>query len=188
MTRWAAPWALVRRAWSAATRPETFFARHPDPEGPGPALAAAAASGLLGALTAAVMLVRLTGSTAPLPVLLFVPAAALPYLALITFVGGLLLLRPTALEERAWTLVAWSWSPAGVLGLALLPAGVALPGPTLVAFAVMLPVWHLWVVRGGLRAWAPERAGPAWLLYVGVVFVLPVAVAAGLLSLLAQGA
>lgn len=164
------PWA---RAWAASSRPRAFFATLPERPALVAAAAAAAVAGAVGSLVAAVLLLRATGSTGWLPVLFGVPALALPYLALVSLLGGLVLMRPAALDLRAWEIVLWSWTPAGFLALSLLPIGLIAPLPTLVGGLLMLPVWHLWLVWSGTELHADAHARTAVLLYVLTVFGLP---------------
>lgn len=160
-------------AWAAASRPRAFFASLDDRPEIGRAAAVAAASGLLGSLATAMLLIRATDSTGWLPLVLGLPALVLPYLALISLLGGLVLMRPAALDVRAWEIVGWSWLPAGFLGLTLLPIGLVAPVPTLVGGMLMLAPWHLWMVWSGtiVHARANERA--AVILYAVTVFGLP---------------
>lgn len=162
----------LRRAWRAASAPRAFYADLPDRPALGTAAAAAAIAGLVGSVVLAAVAARATGS-APLPTLLVVPALALPYLALVTVLGGLVLMRPAALDLRAWEIAAWAWTPAGFLGLALLPIGLAAPAPTLFAASLMLPLWHLWLVWSGTSTHASGRPRLAVVLYAAAVFVAP---------------
>lgn len=168
----------VGRAWRAVSHPAAFFASLGDEPRLAPALASAAVSAAIGSLVAGVLLARATGSDAWLPFLLGAPALALPYLAIVTLLGALTLMRPAGMDLRAFEVVAWAWVPSGVLALSLLPIGLFAPWPTLAGAAAMLPPWHLWLVWRGTDAYAVARPRTAVALYVAAVFGLPTALLA----------
>lgn len=164
---------LLRRSWHAASRPRAFYESLEGRTEIGAAATAALLAGAVGASALAVLLIRLTESSGWLPLVLGVPALALPYLALISLLGGLMLMRPAGLDLRAWEIVLWAWVPAGFLGLSLLPIGLVAPLPTLIGGSIMLPLWHLWLVWSGTERHAVAHARAAVALYVVAVFGLP---------------
>lgn len=168
----------VRLAWRAVSYPAAFFAALGDEPRLAPALASAAVSGAVASLVAGALLVRATGSDAWLPFLLGAPGVALPYLAIVTLLGALTLMRPAGMDLRAVEVVGWAWVPSGVLALSLLPIGWFAPWPALAGAAVMLPPWHLWLVWRGTDAFAVARARTAVALYAAAVFGLPTALLA----------
>lgn len=178
----------LRRAWSASSHPRAFYATLPDRPELGRAAATAAIAVTAAALALAAVVVRLTDSTGWLPLLLGVPAVVVPYLALITLLGGLVLMRPAGLDARAWEIVAWAWVPAGFLGLSLLAIGLAAPLPALIGAVVMLPPWHLWLVWRGTERFAVGRARTAFLLYAATVFGLPLVLVVSTLAVLSGAA
>lgn len=176
----------LRRAWAAAAAPGPFFAALPDTPALGPAIASAAASLLVALAVLALVLARATESAALAPFLVATPAVVLPYVALISVLGSLLLMRPAGLDLRAFEIVAWSWVPSGFLAVSLLPVGWFAPWPTLGGSALMLPVWHLWLVWRGTEAHAVGGARTAWLLYLAAVFGLPLVLTGFTLGVLAR--
>lgn len=166
--------AAVRHAWRAVSHPQAFFASLDDRPRLGRAIATMAVSALSASVVAGVVALRATGSDAWLPFVLGVPAATLPYLAVVTLLGGLTLMRPAALDLRAFEIVAWAWVPSGVLALSLLPIGWFAPWPTLLGGLLgLLPAWHLWIVFRGVEAFAAGGRRPAFVFYVVAVFALP---------------
>lgn len=165
---------LVRKAWRAASAPRAFFGdRRDDDATPLRALLVALASGTVGAVFAGWALALATGSD-PLVVMLAAVALSLPYLVLITTLGGLAIVRPGRLDLHAWEIAGWSWVPAGFLGLALAPVVPLSPTLALAVGVLLLPAANLFVVHGGLRAFAPaERVRTAFLIYLAVVYVAP---------------
>lgn len=164
----------ARTLWRAVSHPSAFFAELTERPRLGSAFAAMAASALVAAVVAGVVAARATGSDAWLPFLVGVPAGVLPYLAVVTVLGGLTLMRPAALDLRAFEIVAWAWVPSGVLALSLLPIGWFAPWPTLLGgVLVLLPAWHLWIVFRGLETFASGGRRPAFVFYVVAVFALP---------------
>lgn len=165
---------LVRLIWRAISHPRAFFARLDDRPQLGLALAVMAVSALVGSIVAALLALRATGSDAWAPALLGVPVAALVYLAVVTMLGGLTLMRPAGLDLRAFEIVAWAWVPSGALALSLLPIGLFAPWPTLLVGALaLLPAWHLWMIWRGLEVHALRGRRAAFLFYVLAVFGLP---------------
>ena len=178
--------AVARDAWRAASHPRAFFTTLDDRPSLRPPLAAAAVSALLGSLVLGVIAARATGSDAWLPFLLGAPLLVLPYLAIVTLLGGLMLMRPAALDLRAFEIVGWAWTPTGLLALSVLPVGLFAPGPTLLGAAVLLPPWHLWVVWRGVEIHAAGGARSAFLLYIAAVFGLPSALLAFTVTVLSN--
>lgn len=166
---------LARDAWWAASAPTSFFTALHASRAPRLARAAGAAtlSALVGLTVLAVAFVRATDSDGFVIAWALATAVALPYLALVVLLGGLVLVRPAALDVRAWELALWSWVPAGVLGASLAPAALVAPVPSAVAGLVALPVWNAVIVASALRAVAPRRAMPALALYLGAVHLVP---------------
>ncbi|MBA2668332.1 MAG: hypothetical protein H0U69_15010 [Trueperaceae bacterium] len=167
--------ALVRDAWRAASAPTRFFLALADAGEPRPLRAALAAtlcvSAALGVLSLA--FVRATGSDGVLLVWAASLAIALPVFSFVLLVGGLVMLRPAALDVRAWEVAGWAWTPAGALALSLLPAVVMAPGVSAVVGLVTFPIWHLIVVVRGVRALSPGRHVAASALYAIAVFGVP---------------
>jgi hypothetical protein len=165
---------LARDAWWACSAPGSFF-RRLEGEEPrvGRAVAAALLSVTLACAVFALAFVRLTASDGYLVVLALTLALLLPITALLVFLGGLAVVRPAALELRAWELVAWAYAPAGALALSLLPVTPFFPGPSAAGLVVAFPIWHLLLLATGLRAMGSRpRAAFAW--YVGALAVVPV--------------
>jgi hypothetical protein len=165
---------LARLAWRAISHPRAFFARLDDRPQLALALAVMAVSALAGSLIVALLALRATGSDAWAPALLGVPVAALVYLAVVTLLGGLTLMRPAGLDLRAFEIVAWAWVPTGALAASLLPIGLFAPWPTLLGGTLaLLPAWHLWMIWRGLEVHAVRGRRAAFLFYVLAVFALP---------------
>jgi hypothetical protein len=164
---------LARDAWWACSGPSSFF-RQLEGEEPrvGRAVTAAFASVALACAVLALAFVRLTASDGYLVVLALTLALLLPLTALLVLLGGLAVVRPAALEVRAWEVVAWAYAPAGALALSLLPVTPFFPGPSAAALVVGFPIWHLVLLAAGLRSMASRpRAAFAW--YVGALAVVP---------------
>ena len=166
---------LVRDAWWAASAPTSFFdaLRDVPHARVGRAALAALLSGLIAAAAAALAFVRATDSDGYLLAWGLLTAIGLPYLAMIAFVGGLVMVRSGQLDLRAWEIAAWSWVPAGVLALSLLPAALVAPVPAALAGLAAFPVWNVVVVVHGVRVLSPARLGPPVALYLVAVFVVP---------------
>ena len=163
-----------RTIWSAVSHPQAFFRSLDDRPRLGPALTVMFLSAFVASLVAGAMLLRATASDAWLPVVLGLPLAVLPYLAIVTLLGGLTLMRPAGLDLRAFEIVAWAWVPTGVLATSLLPIGLFAPWATLLGGALLvLPAWHLWLVWRGVEAFAVRGARTAMIFYVVAVFALP---------------
>ena len=170
--------------WQVATSPKRFFLGHtPRRSSLIRALASAATSGTIGLLAAGVALVRALGSDEVVTIMVLVILGGLPYLALLWLLGGFVLMRPAALDLRAWEVAAWAWTPAGLVGLLLSPLAWFVPLAGLVLGSVALPLWHLIVVNGALGAWSPARAQTTLFWYLAAIFALPTALLAGLFAL-----
>ena len=165
---------LARRLWRAASAPRAFFEDRVDDDAkPLRAVLVALASGAVGAVVAGWALALATGSD-PLVLVLAMVGLSLPYLVLITTLGGLALVRPGRLDLHAWEIAGWSWVPTGFLGLALAPVVPVAPPIALAVGVLLLPAANLFVVHGGLRAFAPpERVRTAFLIYIAVVYLAP---------------
>lgn len=174
----------LRRAWLAASHPRAFFDGLDERPALGPAAVAVAVSGVVGGLAAAVVAARATASDAWLPLLLAGPALVVPYLALLTLLGGLVLMRPAGLDLRAWEIAAWSWVPIGFLAASLTPIALVAPLPAALVAASLVPAWHLWLVWRGTRAHAVHGARGAVVLYGATVFVAPLALVAFTVAIL----
>lgn len=173
----------VRRIWRAASQPSEFFAAtdaEPDLwSAAGPALL----SVTLGALVLAAAIVRATSSDAWLPILLFVVPGLVLYSGALWLLGGLALARSAAMDLRGWEVAAWAWVPTGFLALSLLPVVAVFPVTSLIIGLLGLPLWHLSIVRAGLRQFAERKAGRTFLLYALVVLAAPItAMVVGLLA------
>lgn len=179
----------IRSLWLAVSHPRAFFERLDERPKLGIAFAVMAASAGVAALLAAAAVLRATSSNALIPVMLGVPLATLLYLAIVTALGSLTLMRPAGLDLRAFEIVAWAWVPLGVLSVSLIPVGAFAPLPTLLAGAfVLAPAWHLWMVWRGVEVHAVGGQRTAMGFYVLAVFVLPsalMAFTAGILATLA---
>jgi hypothetical protein len=167
--------ALARDAWWACSAPLGFFGSIEAQGEPRPSRAALAA-GLSVALALGVLSIAFVLATAS-DGLLIVYAAALalgmPAFALVLLLGGLVMVRPAALDVRAWEVAAWAWTPAGALALSLLPAVFVAPGVAALAGTVAFPVWHVVVLTSGLRVLAPTRLGAATASYLVAVLLVP---------------
>lgn len=166
--------ATLHAVWRAVSHPRAFFEQLDHRPRLASAFATMAVSAVLASLIAAEALLRATASNALLPFLIGIPVAALSYLAIVTVLGSLTLMRPAGLDLRAFEIVAWAWVPVGVLALSLLPIGLFYPWPSLLAGTfVLLPGWHLWMVWRGVEVHAERGARTAFLFYVLAVFALP---------------
>jgi len=179
--------SLFRSAWRAVSHPKSFFETLNDEPRIGVAAALALASVTVGSILAALLLMRATGSDGWLPLLLGVPLLTVPYLAVICVLGGLVLMRPTGMDLRAFEIVAWAWLPSGLLAVTLLPIGLLAPWPTLLGGALfLLPPWHMWIVWRGVEVHAENAPRMAFGLYVAAVFGLPAALLTFTLAVLAK--
>lgn len=178
--------STARDVWRVASHPRAFFAAQGDRTRLGAPIAAAGVSTLVGSWILGVVAARATGSDAWLPFLLGAPALTLPYLAIVTVLGGLMLMRPAALDLRAFEIVAWAWTPIGLLALSILPVGLLAPWPALAGAALLLPPWHLWVVWRGVEVHAAGGARTAFILYIVAVFGLPSALLAFTVTVLSN--
>lgn len=180
---------MLRRLWRAASRPEAHFetTRDHEPRLGGSLLEALAASAF-GLLVAALALARATGSDGLGALALVVVTGGLLAVLAAWLLGGLALVRPAGLDLRAWEIAATAWLPAGALGLSLLPTALLFPAASLAVGLLLLPAWHLAIVRAGLRVHVPHRAGRLTLLYALVVFALPLGLGLGTAWLLYTGA
>lgn len=169
----------IRKTWSAVSAPVAFFAqRVEDDPRPVRALGVAVLGWVIGSLVAGWAIARATQSD-PLILVLATVGLSLPYLFLVWGLGGLAIVRPARLDLRAWEIAGWAWAPSGFLGLALLPVVPVAPIVALGVGLVLLPMWNLFVLYGGLRVYAaPERIRAASLIYLAVVFVAPLVVLA----------
>ena len=169
------PIGLLRDAWWAASAPSAFFyalQAAPQPR-LGRAALAALAAGAVAAGVGALAFVRATDSDGFILAWGLLSAIGLPYLAMMVFLGGLVMVRPGQLDLRAWEIAAWSWVPAGVLGVSLLPAALVVPGPAAALGLAAFPIWHLTLVMRGVRAFAPHRVALLLALYVLAVYGVP---------------
>ena len=146
---------MIRQMWRAASSPGAWFggleAAHPDLK---PALLAALLSLLAGALGLGLAFLRATASAAlGLGLLL-----AFPLLG----AGSLLLQTLGRLDLRAWEVVAWSWTPAFWTSVSFLPAAFLAPTVALPLGLLTAVVWHLVVLRAGLRVFMQRRRGCFW--------------------------
>jgi hypothetical protein len=175
----AAAAALARDAWWACSAPAGFFrdvAARPAPQPLRSALAAAlSVAAALGALSLA--FVRGTASDGFLLVWALALALGLPSLAFVLILGGLVMVRPTALDVRAWEIAGWAWAPAGALALSLAPAVFVAPGVSALAGLLAFPVWHVVIVLAGLGVLAPTRRAAAAAFYLIAVFAVPTVLA-----------
>ncbi|MDF1521902.1 MAG: hypothetical protein P1P87_03675 [Trueperaceae bacterium] len=178
----------LQDSWWAASAPVGFFAHLAERDGPRPlpAVATAFGSWAAAAAVAALAFVRATGSDGYLLLAGFAAAVLVPLAALVTILGGLMLLGPGGLGSRAWEIVGWAWAPAGVLALALLPVVPLFPGAASAAAVVAFPAWHLGLVGAALAAFDARARVRTVLLYALAVFLIPGTIAA--LALLAAGA
>lgn len=165
----------LRDAWSAASSPTAFYRTLRLTSAPrlGRACAAAAAAVVVACAVLALAFVRATGSDAFVLVWAFLVAVALPVAAMVLLLGGLVMVRPAALDLRAWEIAAWAWVSAGVLAVSLAPAVFVAPVPAVVAGLVAWPVWHVVLVARGVAVFAPRRSAPAVALYLVAVFLVP---------------
>ncbi len=180
---------MLRDLWRAASRPLPFFTRlaQQEPNLPRVALAGLA-SAAFGLLASALALILATGSDAYLPLLLAVLSGGLLVWLLVAGLGGLVILRPAQLDLRAWELVGWSWAPAGILALSLLPALALAPLIALVLGYVGGLAWHLALLNSALTVFAPQGRRRSLLWYLVAVVLTPWGFFALLLALLLPGA
>jgi len=165
---------VIRTLWQAASRPEAFFGRLEPLEPRIPrAFLSALLSVLFGLVVASLVFARLTNSTGILPIVLFgILAGGLTWL-IIWALGGLVLLRPSRLDIRAWELCAWSWVPAGIMAFSLLPVAFFLPLPSLILGFLGTLGWHFTMLHTGLRVFAPDFVRPSLTFYIIFVLLLP---------------
>lgn len=128
---------------------------------------------------------RATSSDAWLPILLLVVPGLVLYSGALWLLGGLTLARSAAMDLRGWEIAAWAWVPTGFLALSLLPVVAVFPVTSLIVGLLGLPLWHLSIVRSGLRQFAERKPGRSLLLYALVVLAAPLtAMLVGLLAYL----
>jgi hypothetical protein len=169
------PLALVRDAWWAASAPTSFYRALQAANAPRLARActAAAVSVVLACAALALAFVRATESDGFLLAWAFLSAVALPLLAMLLLLGGLVMVRPAALDLRAWEISAWAWVPAGALAVSLTPAALIAPVPAVVVGVVAWPFWHVALVASGVAVFAAQRRVVSVALYLVAVFVVP---------------
>ena len=167
--------ALVRDAWWAASAPTSFFRALQGTSAPrlARACAAAAVSIVLACAALALGFVRATHSDGFLLAWGFLGVVALPLLAMLLLLGGLVMVRPAALDLRAWEISAWAWVPAGVLAVSLAPAALVAPVPATVVGLVAWPVWHVALIASGVSVFASQRRAMTVALYLVAVFLVP---------------
>ena len=166
---------LVRDAWWAASAPTSFYRMLHGASAPRLARActAAALSVVLACAALALAFVRASDSDGFALAWGFLSAIALPLLAMLLLLGGLVMVRPAALDLRAWEISAWAWVPAGVLAVSLAPAALVAPVPAVVAGLVAWPFWHVALVATGVGVFAAQRRAVALTLYLVAVFLVP---------------
>lgn len=180
---------MLRELWRAASRPARFFARLGERPADLPRAALAGASSVAVALlVAALALARASASDAYALLIGAVVLAGLFNWLLIAALGGLVIMRPTQLDLRAWEVVLWSWAPAGFVALSLLLAVWLAPLPGLVLGYVGTLAWHLAALSSALAALAPKQRPAALAWYLGVVVLLPWLLFAGLFALVVSSA
>ncbi len=166
---------LARDAWWAASAPTSFYRMLQATSAPRLARActAAAASIVLACAALALAFVRATHSDGFLLAWGFLSAVALPLLAMLLLLGGLVMVRPAALDLRAWEISAWAWVPSGVLAVSLAPAALVAPVPAVVLGLLAWPFWHVALIASGVSAFAAQRRAVAVGLYLVAVFLVP---------------
>ncbi len=166
---------LIRDAWWAASAPTSFYRMLHAESAPrlARACAAAALSVVLACATLALAFVRATGSDGFLLTWGFLSAIALLLLAMLLLLGGLVMVRPAALDLRAWEISAWAWVPAGALAVSLMPAAFFAPLPTSIVGLVAWPFWHVAMVASGVSVFAAQRRVVTVALYLVAVFLVP---------------
>lgn len=166
---------LVRDAWWAASAPTSFFRALRATSEPDlvRACAAAALSTTLAGVVTALAFVRATASDGFVLVAAFAVLASLAMTAILVLLGGLVMVRPAALDLRAWEISAWAWAPAGALAVSLAPAVLFAPVPAAVVGLVAWPCWHVALIASGVVAFAPRRRVLTLTLYLVAVFLVP---------------
>lgn len=165
---------MLRTIWRAASRPQPFFERlYEAPPNLARSSLAAVLSVSFALLALALAIITATDSTAYAPIILFVLSGGLVYWLLIWVLGGLVIIRPAALDIRGWELVAWSWVPVGVVALSLVPVIFMLPLVAIIAGLFGACLWHLALLNTALRVFAKRGRAAALLWYIGCVMVLP---------------
>jgi hypothetical protein len=177
---------LLRDASAACSAPEAFFRDLAQRSAPQPwrAVLVAVVAVTMAFGTLSLAFVRGTDSEGFLLVWAVALAVALPYLALVLLLGGLVMVRPTALDLRAWEIAGWAWAPAGALALSLLPVAILFPAVAAAAGLLAFPVWHMVVVLAGLKVMAPRSRALAAGLYLLAVFLVPGVVTFGSFAIL----
>ena len=165
----------VREAWWAASAPTSFYrALHTASEPRlGRAFAAASLSMALASVVLALAFVRATASDGFALATALIGVTLFGVTALLILLGGLVMVRPAALDLRAWEIAAWAWVPAGALAVSLAPAAVFAPAPAAAVGLIAWPFWHVAMVARGVAVFAPERRVLTMTLYLVAVFVVP---------------
>ncbi len=165
----------VREAWWAASAPTSFYRALREASEPrlARAFAAAALSAALAGVVLALAFVRATASDGFLLAAALIGTGLLGVTALLVLLGGLVMVRPAALDLRAWEIAAWAWVPAGALAVSLAPAAVFAPAPAAAVGLIAWPFWHVAMVASGVAVFAPARRVVTLTLYLVAVFVVP---------------
>jgi hypothetical protein len=165
---------MIRTIWRAASRPQPFFEKLK--EAP-PNLLYSSLAAMLSVSFALVALafaiIVATASTAYAPIVLGLLLAGLFYWLLIWALGGLVIIRPASLDIRGWEIVAWSWVPAGVVALSLIPVVFIQPLIAIFAGVFGVYIWHIGILSVALGVFAEKGRVRAMIWYIGCVMVLP---------------
>lgn len=164
---------MLKQAWQAVANTHVFFeglvsqkVRVPQ------AVLTALVSVSVALLIIAIALVRISASAA-IPVILFVLVAGLINWLLLLALGGLVIMRPAQLDVRAWELVAWAWTPAAYIALSLLLVTFYYPVIALVLGIILFNGWHLSMLYGALRTFAPDKAARSCVWYAFSILLAP---------------
>lgn len=165
---------MIRTIWRAASRPQPFFEKLKDAP---PNLIKSSLAAMLSVgfalIVLAVSIIMATDSTAYAPIVLFLLLGGLFNWLLVWALGGLVIIRPAFLDIRGWEIVAWSWVPAGVVALSLIPVVFIQPLIAIFAGVFGVYIWHIGILSVALGVFAEKGRVRAMVWYIGCVMVLP---------------
>ena len=165
---------MLRDIWTLASRPKAFFGALAEQNSNLPrSLMAAVLSMGIGTAIFLLAFTRMTASNAYAPIFaLGIPAGLFLWLIL-WFIGGLIIIRPSGLDTRAWELTAWAWTVAGLVALSLLLVAIYLPFIAILLGLLAATIWHLLLLNTALKSFGSKNIFQTLLAYAFSVFVLP---------------
>ena len=165
---------MLKAIWKLASRPQAFFdALAQDMSRLPRALFAAVFSIAIASAVFLIAFIRMTASNAFTPIFaLGIPAGLFLWLIL-WFIGGLIIVRPSGLDTRAWELTAWSWTVAGLVASSLLLAASYIPFIAILIGLLATTIWHLMLLNTALNSFGSKHVFQTLVAYAFSVFVLP---------------